>query len=100
MTNATINSNETEIDGTSLVGYITISGNELVEKLGAPLTGYNKVSHEWIIEANGMVATIYDYKENYAINDTPQQWHVGGHDVWDAWLVLGEIISVDNFKQA
>lgn len=73
--------------GTSLSGYIDITYDELVEKLGEPhqSDGY-KVDAEWDLEfEDGTVATIYNYKtgKNYLGDegyDTDEitDWHIGG----------------------
>ena len=79
-----------EIDGTSLQGYMDISYDDLVKKLGKPNmeTDQYKVDAEWGIRFpdTGEVATIYNYKTGK--NYDPQygldvknirDWHIGGH---------------------
>lgn len=65
-------------NGTSLQGYVTISYAQLVDKLGEPhMTDGDKITAEWSFSAEGVVFTIYDYK-----NDTPKgmyKWHIGGN---------------------
>lgn len=68
-----------EIDMTGLVGYINTDYKTLVEKLGEPhIRGDGeKVTCEWQIVIDGVVATIYDWKEE----KTPMgryNWHIGG----------------------
>lgn len=75
---------------TSLQGYVKTTYAKLVECFGKPTCdgdGY-KVDAEWIITfADGVVATIYNYKDgrNYcgeeglAVEDITE-WHVGGHN--------------------
>ena len=69
-----------DISGTHLIGYITITYKELVAVLGQPhLTDGDKITAEWNLETvEGVVITIYDYKED----ETPKglyDWHIGGH---------------------
>ena len=64
--------------GTSLQGYVTTTYAFLVEKLGKPLEGDDKVTAEWILKfEDGTVATIYDYKE-YRTPKGVYDWHIGG----------------------
>lgn len=70
-----------DINGTCLQGYITIKYSEIVEVLGKPtMEDGDKVTAEWSFKAyDGMVFTIYDYKEDV----TPKSvysWHIGGQD--------------------
>lgn len=71
-----------------LQGYITISYDELVEKLGEPSSdgdGY-KVDAEWYITFDDdTFATIYNYKDGVNYNGTSglrvseiTDWHIGG----------------------
>lgn len=95
--------NEKEINpvGTSLWGYINISYQDIVEKLGNPTKsdGY-KVDAEWIIRfEDGAVATIYNYKDgkNYLGRrgksvEKITDWHIGGKDntvVAKVWKIFG-----------
>jgi hypothetical protein len=68
--------------GTSLIGGIHISYDELVERLGKPTSGPSvdgKVDAEWVIKFdNDVVATIYNWKTH----GNPEQvtcWNIGGH---------------------
>lgn len=72
--------------GSSLRGYIDISYDELVAKLGPPDSngdGY-KVDAEWMRESeSGVAFTIYNYKDgpNYTGGGSVQmirEWHIGG----------------------
>lgn len=70
-----------DINMTSLQGYVTITYAELVNTLGyPPRTDMDKVTVEWAFKLpNGVVFTIYDYKEDV----TPigvYDWHIGGRD--------------------
>jgi hypothetical protein len=76
--------------GSSLMCYIDIGYKELVEMLGEPNEdndGY-KVDAEWRVEFDGVMHTIYNYKDgvNYLgeFEGTPvdfiTDWHIGGND--------------------
>jgi hypothetical protein len=69
-----------EINGTHLQGSITITFKELMDKLDVPhYTDGDKITAEWNFKTvEGVVFTIYDYKEDV----TPKglyDWHIGGH---------------------
>ena len=67
-------------NGTSLVGYIKTTYDELVKKLGEPNygpSGDQKVTCEWILEVDGDPCTIYDWKTGKTPKDL-HKWHVGG----------------------
>jgi len=78
---------------TYLQGYITISFNDIVKKLGKPITNVHwKITARWcgtkiIDDGNNkiksIVYTIYDYKDqDRERNVRPWQfymWHIGGH---------------------
>ena len=65
---------------TSYVGEVVTTYARLVEVFGQPhFTGGDKVNSEWIIDFNGDIATIYDWK----MPETPTDdynWHIGGHN--------------------
>lgn len=68
-----------DTNGTCLQGYMSIKYSEIVSILGKPQsTDMDKVTAEWSFKAyDGMVFTIYDYKEDV----TPKgvyAWHIGG----------------------
>lgn len=77
------------VDGTSLMGYVAISYDHLVEAFGKPTSqrpsGDDKVRIEWQIKfADNTVATIYDWK-NYGksikwVKENFLEWHIGGND--------------------
>lgn len=61
--------------GTSLSGYINVTYPQLVKVLGEPThntpSGDNKTQKEWVVEFEGSIFTIYDWKtfdEDYTIN--------------------------------
>lgn len=69
-----------DINGTCLKGYIRITYKELVDVLGKPhWNDGDKTTAEWAFRTvEGVVVTIYDYKEDF----TPKglyDWHIGGH---------------------
>ena len=40
----------------------------------------DKVNYEWVLDFNGHIITIYDWKEYRALNDNEIiEWHIGGH---------------------
>lgn len=79
MSQFTVNSKDTCIQGTSHKGYVCTTYDRLVKFLGEPKGGSadGKTTCEWHIEfEDGKVATIYDWK----VNSTPKDlynWHVG-----------------------
>ena len=73
-------------NGTSLRGHFQMPYAELVEAIGEPndiSDGY-KTDVEWAFERDGVVATIYNWKNgpNYTGHGTVEdidKWNVGGH---------------------
>lgn len=70
--------------GTSLKGYVYITYNQLVNLLGQPTfpeeSGDGKVQVEWVVEFEGKIFTIYDWKtydRDYTEN-VLSQFNVGG----------------------
>jgi hypothetical protein len=72
--------NDANVNGTSLQGYVQAYYHQLVEVFGEPEGGGDKTTVEWCLEfEDGTVATIYDWKEY----DTPMglyHWHIGGRN--------------------
>ena len=70
--------NDADVNGTSLQGYVQAYYHQLVEVFGEPEGGGDKTTVEWCLSfEDGTVATIYDWKEY----DTPMglySWHIGG----------------------
>lgn len=67
--------------GSSLVGYMRTTYDDIVKVLGEPhyvSDGSDKITAEWYIRfVDGPLVTIYDYKEE----ETPKglyDWHIGG----------------------
>jgi hypothetical protein len=69
-------------NGTSLQGYVWTTYDKLVELLGEPNAGPSgdgKVNCEWLLDIDGTVCTIYDWK----LSSIPKDlycWHIGGKD--------------------
>ena len=70
--------NEADVNGTSLQGYVQAYYHQLVEVFGEPEGGGDKTTVEWCLSfEDGTVATIYDWKEY----ETPMglhRWNIGG----------------------
>lgn len=75
------------INGTCLQGYINATYADLRKVFGKPEDGDGyKVDAEWLVQfSDGVVATIYNYKDGKNYNGksgTPKtkitEWHVGG----------------------
>lgn len=77
--------NDANINGTSLKGYIKTTYAKLFDVFGEPYRGPDdagdKVTCEWRIQFDdGTVATIYDWK----LDSTPfeeYRWHIGGRSM-------------------
>ncbi len=70
--------------GSSLKGYIKTTYPKLIKTFGEPTyseaSGDNKVQKEWVIEYEGNIFTIYDWKTfdpEYTMNEL-DEFHVGG----------------------
>jgi len=64
--------------GTHLQGTVTTRYQRLVEVFGPSRGPGDKVTQEWIIQfSDGVVATIYDWKEPSTPTEE-YEWHVGG----------------------
>jgi len=71
--------------GTSFVGYLQdVTRDELEQALGKPWpllshTLDGKVTTQWTIKIDGLLATIYDWKRDSAPEaDERITWHIGG----------------------
>ena len=88
-----INSIDVETSGTSLLGYVETTYDELVKRFGEPtsLDENDKINCEWCLKFtknNGeeVVATIYDWK----VDETPKdlyKWHIGGFPKRAFWVM-------------
>ncbi len=69
------------IDNTHLQDCLDISFDDLVTCFGIPMIGNcSAVRVEWkILFEDGVVATIYDWKQVVPVNSN-RRWNVGGHD--------------------
>ena len=86
--------NEADVNGTSLQGYMQAYYHQLVEVFGEPEGGGDKTTVEWCLSfEDGTVATIYDWKE-YETPTGLYHWHIGGKNN----LAVDRVIST--FKQA
>lgn len=84
-----------DTNGTCLQGYVDegVTYADLVNVFGDPTCDGdgNKVDAEWLIDADGDVATIYNYKTgpNYDSDGIPVEDHVGSD-----WHIGGNIADV------
>jgi hypothetical protein len=88
-TRVRVNEEGMTIDGTSGQGCVVVTYATLVEAFGEPLEGDGyKTDAEWVLEAEGITATIYNWKNGRNYNG-PQggldvenivRWNVGGYD--------------------
>ncbi len=70
------------MNGTGLKGYVTTTFDALVAKFGDPtrFTG-SKNTVLWMVDFDGKIATIYDYKVvGTPFPLQPYAWHIGGHE--------------------
>ena len=91
--------------GTHFFGsFENVSFEELVELFGNPITTEdNDIRFQWLIEfEDGLLATIYDYKQKKSIWTDPIKWSVGGHDprVMDRIYKLTRIDEKMTYHQA
>ena len=96
------NSQSIKTNGSSLVGYVEATYEELIKAFGEPTYGEpsadEKVQKEWNLEfetadGNLTVATIYDYcagERGYL--EPGYRWHVGGYK-YDALELVEEALS-------
>ena len=97
--------NQADIDDacTGYVGKITTTFSELKKKFGKPniiVEKGEKTDAEWLIQfENGVIATIYNYKngKNYVGNSgiatsKITDWHIGGH-VEDAYNLVTQVLK-------
>jgi len=68
-----------ELDGTSLMGYVTTSYSRLCDVFGDPCRrNGDKIKVEWSLRfEDGTRASVYDWKED-EIPMGNYQWHIGG----------------------
>lgn len=100
--------NNASINGTGLMGYVTLSCARMIELFGPPVEGDEyKVSGEWVFEdSSGNVFTVYDWKstnlycESYPTVEQfraqpSYEFHVGGNT--DASNFIKWLNTVANF---
>jgi hypothetical protein len=87
------------VDGTSLKGYVNTTFNKLVEAFGQPCfnnppSQWDKVTTEWKLKFPcDTVATIYNWK-NYGFHPEPYEnyeWHIGGYTSDAVDLVINSL---------
>ena len=81
-------------NGISKMGVLRASYYEIVEKFGDPelvCSDDNKVRVEWVLESNGRVITIYDWKETSPV-EFVTTWSVGGRSTLD-WVDVALLFS-------
>ena len=77
----------TEINGTSLQGFIEITYAELVDIFGEPSHTHTpevleKTQAEWwLLFSDGTIATIYDWKRYGSPVEGCTEWNIGGKDM-------------------
>lgn len=65
------------LNGTSLQGYVKATFAELVSAFGQPeINPSDKVIHQWALNIEGVICSIYDYKDHLNTGK-PEEWHVG-----------------------
>jgi len=77
------------INGTSKQGTMTATYEELVGFFGQPELSPgedHKTHHTWVVMIEGVLCTIYDYKENLNTG-REEEWHIGGKVPAAAYLV-------------
>lgn len=92
MPDYTVTNDWSSAAGTSLVGYLPdpTTFDELVSLFGEPLGQGDKTLAEWVVRfPNGVVATIYDWKNYGQKREDITFWHVGGHGKGEVELVTG-----------
>jgi hypothetical protein len=69
-----------DTNGTHFLGNINLPFDSIAAALGQPMRGdFDKVKAEWNIQFDdGLVATIYDWKEYDREPEQVTDWHIGG----------------------
>lgn len=76
---------------TSLAGYVETTIEELEAAFGpCHFTHGDKSTHEWIVEIDGVIVTVYDYKW-VAQRGVVEHFHVGGEHEADPVAALQKI---------
>lgn len=68
-----------DASGTGLQGYVKTSYQDLVQMFGPSNgpSGDGKVTNGWSLKIDGVIVTIYDYKEDLNTGKD-EEWHIGG----------------------
>ncbi len=65
-------------NGFSLQGYVKTTFGQLVKAFGQPeINPSDKVIHQWVLNIEGVICTVYDYKEHLNTGKA-EDWHIGG----------------------
>lgn len=85
--------------GTGFQGYVVASFDHLVKLFGPPYikTQDGKITNGWVVNVEGVICTIYDYKQDLNTG-YPEEWHVGGKQSIAPRLIR-EIIMNDTMEQ-
>lgn len=78
-----------------LQGHIAVSHSDLVSAFGKPThlgSGDGKTQCEWDLRINGVMCTIYDWKEDRA-PERVSDWHIGGTDPAAVVMVRGALAA-------
>lgn len=81
---------EVNIGGTSRIGTLRASRNEIERQFGKPSGSYPKTTYHWQVEfPDGSVITIYDYRKQnrYADSDEKVEWSIGGRSARNVKLL-------------
>lgn len=81
------------IKGTGFQGYAYATMQQLKDAFGDPeiMSDYDKVTHLWVINIEGVLCTIYDYKENLDTGKV-EAWHIGGF-IPAATILVNEVLK-------
>ena len=87
-----INSTDIDVNGTSKQSTIRASYWELIEAFGQPTyrgPEYldDKLNVEWVLNVDGEVATIYDWKSSIVPEDN-STWNIGAFTHAAAWKII------------
>lgn len=81
-------------NGTGFQGYAYATMQQLKDAFGDPelnTSADGKVTHLWVINIEGVLCTVYDYKEDLDTGKV-EAWHVGGK-VAAASILVNEVLK-------
>lgn len=82
--------------GTSLQGYVSTTYDTLKDAFGMHhYDGGDKTNVTWVLLIDGVLATIYDWKEDRVPHEE-YQWHIGGHSTEAVELVQSVVDEVSS----